>query len=101
MRMLLNIGFPVNEFNKAVKDGSISPKIEGILEEIRPEAVYFTEQFGQRAAVVIVNVDNPSQVPVLAEPWFLNFNASVELRIAMTPGDLKEAGLEILGKKYA
>ncbi len=101
MRMLLNISFPVNEFNKAVKDGSIGRKIKAILERSKPEAVYFTEQFGQRAAVAIVNVENPSQVPAFAEPWFLQFNASVEFRIAMTPGDLEESGLEELGRKCA
>jgi hypothetical protein len=27
------------------------------------------------------------------EPWYLAFNADVEFRIAMTPEDLKKAGL--------
>ncbi len=101
MRMLMNISFPVHEFNKGVSDGTVGGKIKSILEEIKPEAVYFTEQFGQRAAVMVVNLENASQVPALAEPWFLNFNASVEFHIAMTPGELSEAGLEALGKKYA
>ncbi len=101
MRMLLNITFPVNEFNRAVKDGSVGQKIKAILEQSKPEAVYFTEQFGQRAAVAIVNVEQPSQVPAFAEPWFLQFNASVEFRIAMTPADLEESHLEELGRKCA
>lgn len=100
MRMLMNISFPVHEFNKGVSDGTVGFKIKGILDEIKPETVYFTEQFGQRAAVMVVNVENASQVPALAEPWFLNFNASVEFHIAMTPGELNEAGLEALGRKY-
>ncbi len=101
MRMLLNILFPNEEFNIAVRDGTASQKMRRILEEAKPEAVYFTEQYGQRGAVMIVNLDDPSKVPMFAEPWFLTFNASVEFRIVMTPEDLKKAGLEELGKKWA
>ena len=42
MRMLLNVKFPPEEFNKAVKDGSVGQKMRRILEDTRPEAVYFT-----------------------------------------------------------
>jgi len=35
---------------------------------------------------------------VFAEPFFLNFNADREFRVAMTPADLAAAGLEELGK---
>jgi hypothetical protein len=31
----------------------------------------------------------------------LSFEAEVELRVVMTPDDLKKAGLEELGKKWA
>ena len=33
------------------------------------------------------------------KPWFLTFEADVELRIAMTPDDLKKGGLEGAGQK--
>ena len=101
MRMLMNITFPHGEFNAAVKNGTASKKIRMILEAARPEATYFTEQNGQRTAVVVINVDEVSKIPAYAEPWFLNFNANVEFRIAMTPEDLEKAGLEQLGKKWS
>jgi hypothetical protein len=37
--------------------------------------------------------------PAFAEPWFLYFNADVEIRVAMTPEDLQKAGLEKLEQK--
>ncbi len=101
MRMLLNVKFPHEQFNKAVRDGSVGQKIRRILEDIKPEAVYFTEQNGRRGAIVIVDVAEPCKVPSFAEPWFLSFNADVEFRIVMTSDDLKEAGLEELGKKWS
>ena len=101
MRMLMKVSFPVEPFNTAVRDGSAGAKIGRALEEIKPEAVYFTEDEGHRGALLIVDVPNPSRVPALAEPWFLMFNASVEFKIVMTPDDLKASGLESLGRKYA
>ena len=101
MRMLMKVSFPVEPFNTAVRDGSAGAKIGRALEEIKPEAVYFTEDEGHRGAILIVDVPNPSRVPALAEPWFLMFNASVEFKIVMTTDDLKASGLESLGRKYA
>jgi hypothetical protein len=89
------------EFNTAVKDGSANSKLNRILESINPEAVYFTEQDGQRGAVIVVDMPDPSKIPALAEPWFLTFNADVQFRVAMTPEDLKKAGLEELGKNWS
>jgi hypothetical protein len=101
MRMLLHVKIPHREFNVAVKDGSVGKKISRILEETKPESVYFTEYNGQRGAIMIVDVADPSQVPAYAEPWFLLFNADVEFHIAMTPDELGRSGLEELAKKWA
>lgn len=100
MRMLMHVDFPLEPFNQAVRDGTAGEKIQRILEAIEPEAVYFSEQDGKRGGVLVVNVDSPSDVPALAEPFFLTFNAAVEFRIAMTPDDLGKAGLDEIGKKW-
>jgi hypothetical protein len=71
------------------------------LEATKPEAAYFTEQDGQRGAVLIVDLPDPSKIPALAEPWFLTFEADVEFRVAMTPEDLKKAGLDEIGKAWS
>ncbi len=101
MRMLLNVKIPHAEFNQAVRDGTLGQKVRRILEETKPEAVYFTEQNGQRAAILIIDLADPSKVPSFSEPWFLVFNADVEFHIAMTPEDLQKGGLEGLGKKWS
>jgi hypothetical protein len=43
MRMLIHVKIPNKEFNAYAKDGSVGRKIKRILDDIRPEAVYFTE----------------------------------------------------------
>jgi hypothetical protein len=84
-----------------VKNGTVGQKIQQILEDIKPEAVYFSERDGKRGGIMIVDVADASGVPGIAEPLFLTFNASVEFRVAMGPEDLGRAGLEELGRKYA
>ena len=100
MRILLNIKIPHGPFNAAVRDGTVGQKLNQILEVAKPEAIYFTEQDGRRGAVMIVDLPDASGIPALAEPWFLTFEADVEFRIAMSPDDLKRAGLDGLGKKW-
>ena len=100
MRMLMNIIFPLEPFNSAVRDGTVGSKMNAILEQIKPEAVYFTDLNGQRGGVLVVDVKDASDIPALAEPWFLTFEADVEFRIAMTPEDLARADLDKLGKTW-
>ena len=100
MRMLIDFNFPLEPFNTLVKNGTAGQKIEQILADIKPEAVYFSERNGKRGGIMIVDVADPSQAPSIAEPFFLNFDASVEFHIAMAPEDLAKAGLDELGKRY-
>jgi len=100
MRIMMNVTFPHKPFNAAVKDGSAGAKLGRILEAIKPEAAYFTDHDGCRSAVLIVELADASKIPALAEPWFLTFEADVQIRVVMTPDDLKKAGLEDAGKKW-
>ena len=100
MRMLIDFKMPVEPFNTLVKNGTAGPKIQQILEAIKPEAAYFTARDGHRGGILIVDMDDPSEIPSIAEPLFLNFNATVEFQVVMTPDDLGRAGLDDLGKQW-
>lgn len=100
MRMILNIKCPVEPFNSLVRDGKAGEIIGRILEQTKPESIYFTEHAGHRGAIAIVDLADPSQIPGLAEPWFLAFNAECEFRIAMTPDDLMKSGLDSIGSAW-
>jgi hypothetical protein len=100
MRMIMHVYFPVDVFNEAVRDGSVGAKMQKILGEQKPEAAYFTEYHGQRSGILIIDLKNASDIPKFAEPWFLQFNARLELHPAMTAQDLGAAGLDALGKAW-
>jgi hypothetical protein len=100
MRMLLNIRIPHEPFNSLVRAGTAGTIIRKILEDSKPEAVYFPEQHGTRGAVLIIEVARLSGVLSFAEPWFLQFNADCEFRIVMSPEDPQQANLDALGAKW-
>lgn len=101
MRFILNIKMPHEVFNASVRDGTVGDKLGQVLEELKPEAIYFAEYDGLRTGVMIVDIKDPSEIPKYAEPWFLLFNADVEFHPAMTPQELGKAGMAELGKKWA
>ncbi len=101
MRMLLMIRLDRATFNAAVRDGSAGSKTKAILDDAQPEAVYFTEINGCRTVMMIADLENPSKIPALAEPWFLTFNADVEFHVVMSEEDLQSAGLDRIATRYA
>ena len=61
-------------------------------EEQKPESVYFIAEGGKRTGILVIDMDDVSQLPAIAEPWFLAVNASIEVTPAMVPEDLQKAG---------
>jgi len=100
MRMLFEVTIPHEPFNSLVRQGVAGKKLGEVVDAIKPESIYFTDQNGKRGAVMVVNVPEPSKIPSLAEPWFLVFNADIKFRIAMTPDDLKKSELDTSGQKW-
>jgi hypothetical protein len=100
MRILLDITVPHEPFNTFVRDGTAGQKLSRIIDELKPESIYFTEKDGGRGAGMIVELSDSSMVPALAEPWFLTFSAKLQFRVVMSPADLQKAGLDDLGKKW-
>jgi hypothetical protein len=93
----------VESGNEAAKAGKLGATIQAILAELKPEAAYFTDDHGQRTGFIIVDMQDTAQIPGLAEPWFLAFNAGLEFHPVMVPDDLARAAgaIEKAVKKYA
>ena len=100
MRFVVHVSFPPEKFNQALLDGTVSAKMGKILEATKPEAAYFCAKDGKRGAYLIVNMSDVSEMPKVAEPWFLLFDASVEFLPTMTPADLQKADIEGLAGRW-
>ncbi len=101
MRFLIKVSFPVEAGNAAAKDDFKA--IRQILEQQRPEAAYFIAEGGKRTGILIMDMKDASEIPAIAEPWFLAMNASFEATPAMVPEDLQKAGpaVEAAVKTYS
>lgn len=91
MRFLFRISFPVEAGNASAKKDGFKA-IQSILEEQKPEAAYFVAENGKRTGILIINMEDASEIPAIAEPWFLALNATIEVTPAMVPADLHKAG---------
>ena len=103
MRFLVKVNIPVEAGNEAARAGKLGTTIQSILGDLKPEAVYFTDNNGQRTAFLFLEMRDASQIPAIAEPWFLAFNANIEIHPVMVPDDLAKAGSAIEAaavKKY-
>ena len=103
MRMLLRVSIPVETGNAAAKAGTLGPTIEKILADLKPEAAYFfADDNGNRSGCIVFDLKDHSQIPAVAEPWFLAFNAKVSLRPVINSQDLAAAGPSIAkaGQQY-
>jgi hypothetical protein len=87
--------------NTAAKAGTLSKTIQAIVDELKPEAAYFTDDHGKRTAYVFFEMRDASQIPSIAEPWFHAFNAHLEFHPVMVPKDLSKARIEETARRYS
>ena len=93
MRMLLRVSIPMESGNAHIKAFTLGSTIDRILADLKPEATYFfADDNGNRSATIVFDMKDSSQIPAVAEPWFLAFNAKVSFRPVMTPQDFVAAG---------
>ena len=66
---------------------------------LQPEAAYFTAQDGKRTGMIFFDLKDPTQIPAIAEPFFMAVNASVDLTPVMTPDEVR-AGIAEAAKAF-
>ena len=95
MRMLLKASIPTEAGNAGIRDGSMMESMGSILEDAKPEAVYFFIENGKRTCLMIIDMDEQTQLPSAVEPWFLSMGADITIVPVMNGEDFEKAGPSI------
>jgi hypothetical protein len=91
MRFMITCLIPVEKENQSAKAASLHSTIHSIIEELKPEAAYFSEIEGARSAYIVVNMDDASQIASIAETLFLGLGATIQVHRVMVPEELGQA----------
>lgn len=103
MRMMMKFSMAGEKGNELIKKGTLGKTMQSILSELKPEAAYFGTENGLRTGFLFLNLNDASQIPAIAEPFFLAFNATVSFQPVMNAEDVGKAmaGIGPVAQKYA
>ena len=93
MRTMLRAVMPVEKSNQAIQNGTLPKLLATIMQELKPEAAYFFPENGKRSCLMVFDMKDASQMPLISERFFMELNAEVSLTPVMNADDLKK-GLE-------
>ena len=99
MRTMLRVTIPVESGNAAIQSGRLPQLMQRMMGELKPEAAYFTTDRGARTAYFFVDFKDIADMPKIAEPFFMELNASVEFVPVMNAEDLQKGLSRIPGTK--
>ena len=95
MRCLVQVQIPVEVGNAGLLDGSLLPKIQRYLSDVKPEAVYFSPASGQRTIYIFLNIESSDKLVDIAEPLWLDLQADVDVIPVMNADDFQKAAAGI------
>ncbi|MCQ4204921.1 hypothetical protein ACFW5W_07580 [Streptomyces sp. NPDC058783] len=96
MRVLLRATLDTEKANEAIRSGKLPEVISRTLDQLKPEAAYFGPLGGRRTALLVLDMQDSSELPPTGEPFFTELNAEVEVSPIMNADDLRK-GLSQLG----
>ena len=100
MRTMLKVSMQVEAGNQAIKDGKLPKIMENALQTLRPEAAYFFTENERRTAMMVLDLKDPCQIPVIAKTFFAGLNAEVQFTPVMNADDLKKGLASVAEQKH-
>ncbi|MFE8989419.1 hypothetical protein ACFYMI_16595 [Streptomyces collinus] len=97
MRVLLKASMDTEKANEAIRNGTLGKLLQESMEQIKPEAAYFTSDHGKRTAYLVFDMQDSWQMPVISEPFFLQLGAEITYTPVMNMEDVQK-GLSQMGR---
>lgn len=95
MRVMLRARLDTQISNEALRNGTLPKLMQSVTEQLKPEAAYFGPSDGGRTATFVFDMQDSSEIPAIAEPFFLELGAEIEVYPVMNAEDLRK-GLSAL-----
>ena len=89
MRMLMKVQMPTGSGNDAIKDGTLPQVMASSLEALKAEAAYFVAEDGMRTALIFFEMNDSSEIPPAAEPFFMGLGANITLSPVMNAQEMQ------------
>ncbi len=88
MRFMLIVRTSTEVANATVREGRVGDLLQRSMELLQPEAAYFGPLDGMRSAFLVFDLDDPSKIPAISEPFYQELGARLDFIPVMTPEDL-------------
>jgi hypothetical protein len=95
MRMMMKVQMDTEATSKLLADGAMPQLMQETMERLQPEATYFGPDGGVRTAFIVFDMQDPSQLPSISEPFFNKLKANIQFFPVMDREDLQK-GLQQL-----
>ncbi|WTB82742.1 hypothetical protein OIE99_15790 [Streptomyces cellulosae] len=95
MRVMLKATLDTEKSNEAIRSGKLPDMMQETIERLHPEAAYFGPLGGRRTCLLVLDVEDSSQIPPIGEPFFSQFDAEVEMTPVMNADDLRKGLSEL------
>jgi hypothetical protein len=92
MRLLLTVQMETEKANAAISENTLPEVITTALGRVKPEAVYFGANDGMRTGFIVLDLQEPADLPSVCEPFFQKLGAKISITPVMNLEDI-QAGL--------
>ncbi|MET9430105.1 MULTISPECIES: hypothetical protein [unclassified Streptomyces] len=97
MRTMLMCQMDTEKGSAAIKANRLDEVLGPLMQRLQPEAAYFGALDGMRTAFLVFDLEEPSQLPVICEPLFMEFNAKITVFPVMNADDVRTGVQQFLG----
>jgi hypothetical protein len=98
MRTMLRVILDTDAGNQAIMDGTLPQIIADLSETIKPEASYFFPDGGYRSCIMIFDLKDVSDIPMIGEPLYMKLGATIEFIPVMNAEDLTQGMGKMMAK---
>ncbi|MDX2544256.1 hypothetical protein ACOT81_21810 [Streptomyces sp. WI04-05B] len=95
MRVLFKAQFDTDKGNEGIHSGEMPKMLKETLDHLKPEAAYFGPEDGCRTCWLFIDLEDSSQIPAIAEPFFSQLGARVSFTPVMNTDDLQKGLAQI------